>query len=237
MEKIKHPLADLIPIAALLLLPGVLLAGDGEDSDEEVPKFLRAGFVEVSVDSISPMGASRGPLLPVETGGVAAGFRPLRFIQVDAFGLSVLGTGMASNGRSVSVTYSDGPTLRRQIDDNSVLFTTGARLVLPVWRERLLFSAGGGWAGLFVNEYLDSGGAGSGSYNECYSCRSRRGWGPTAIAEVLVFPHADRQVGIGFHVRTVQIYSNGLSFRKAPSPGVNDRFVVIGGTMSFRFAP
>jgi hypothetical protein len=216
------------PLAEDLLVPG---------EEEGIPTLPGKPFIDVSFDSFAPKGASLGPLAVTQTVGVAIGFRPLKYFQVDAFRLNVILSGMASDGRQTYVQFSDGSRLTRQIEDSSLLITTGARVVLPVWRDRLLFSAGGGWAGLFVSEQINS--PGSYSYDEplpqCYSCRSRHGWGPTTVAEVVVFPNPARGLGFGFHVRTVQIYSDGISLRKPPSPGANDRFLMIGGTVSIRF--
>jgi hypothetical protein len=208
---------------------------DGEEAS--VPKLPGKPFFDVSFDSFAPKGASLGPLAVTEAVGVALGFRPLKYIQVDAVGFNVIPPGMASDGRQTYVQFSDGPRLTRQIEDSSFLITTGVRFALPVWRERLLFSAGGGWAGLFTSEQITS--PDSYSYDEplpqCYSCRSRHGWGPTTVAEIMVFPSSTRRLGFGFHVRTAQIHSDGISFRKPTSQGANDRFMMIGGAVSIRF--
>ena len=135
---------------------------------------------------------------------------------------------IASNPRQRLVQVSDGPAFAQQIDENAYLVSTGARLVLPIWRQRILLSAGGGWAGLFIEETIDSGSNGSyygaNPLDECRSCESRHWWGPTTVAEVMVFPRRDSPVGFGFHVRTIQIYSDGVSLRTPGTAGRNDRF-------------
>ena len=205
--------------------------------EESFPTLPGKPFFDVSSDSFAPKGSSLGPLTVTEAVGVAIGFRPLKYIQVDAFGFDIIPPGKASDGRQTHVQFSDGPRLTRQIEDSSFLITTGVRFLLPVWRERLLFSAGGGWAGLFTSEQINS--PDSYGYDEpsppCYSCRSRHGWGPTTVAEIMVFPSSTRRLGFGFHARTVQIHSDGISFRKPTSHGANDRFMIIGGTVSIHF--
>ena len=101
--------------------------------------------------------------------------------------------------------------------------------MLPLLREKLLLSAGGGWSGLQTNETIQ---ANPGEDIICLSCQSLRGWGPTEIAEVMFFPGDQRNVGVGVHVRGVQIITNGLSV-----PGTNvsgkDHFLLIGGRCVF----
>jgi hypothetical protein len=113
------------------------------------------------------------------------------------------------------------------------MLNIGARFVLPLAHDRVLLSAGPALTGLMVNEAIV---AQPNVVDTCSSCQSRRGWGPSGIAEILFFPEESRTIGFGFHVRYVQINSN-VSLRTGltgPSPG-NDRFLLIGGTVSFRF--
>jgi hypothetical protein len=227
-----------VPLSAAAQSDELLDATSPAITDEILPTSTGKPFIDMTFDSFTPRGPSTGPFASQPAAGFNVGLQPLKYLQIDGFGLSVIPSGLASNGRQVYVSFSDGPRLARWIDDSSILITTGARMVLPLWQRRILLSAGGGWAGLFVTEQIEA------PYNpyvyddtltKCYSCQSRHGWGPTAVAEAMVFPGVAHGVGFGFHVRTVQIHSDGISFRKPASLGSNDRFLMIGGTVSIRF--
>lgn len=78
--------------------------------------------------------------------------------------------------------------------------------------------------------------AGNEQLEGCDSCQGRRGHGPTEVAEVLFLPF--EHFGFGFHVRNVQISSNGLTPDSGPVSGgsitYKDRFLSIGGEISIR---
>jgi hypothetical protein len=123
----------------------------------------------------------------------------------------------------------------QEIGSSAGVVSTGARLVLPLFRERLLLSAGDGYSWLRSSEHVVTGS--SNVKSECTSCRSIGGSGPTEIVEIMWM--LERRAGIGFHVRNVQIKSSGL----APAASVyypsgmkfKDRFFLIGGEVSIRF--
>jgi hypothetical protein len=108
-----------------------------------------------------------------------------------------------------------------------LLFTSDVRFVVPLFRDRLLASAGGGIAWLQVSEAPQA--VGNEQLQWCYSCQGQRGHGPTEIVELLYLPN--EHVGFGFHVRNVQTSSGAFS------PGANGRpsFLLIGGSVSLRF--
>jgi hypothetical protein len=127
-----------------------LVAGE----EESVPTLPGKPFFDVSFDSFAPKGASLGPLAVTQAVGVAIGFRPLKYIQVDAFGFDIIPPGMASDGRQSfdgdGAGPSDqgmdgagicrrraadhGPRLTRQIEDSSFLPRTKVSPAKPAER-------------------------------------------------------------------------------------------------------
>jgi hypothetical protein len=114
--------------------------------------------------------------------------------------------------------------------------TTGARAVLPLFRERLLISAGGGFGWRLTTEEVETEGN---LTAQCTSYRHVGGHGPTEIAEIMYLPN--QHIGIGFHVRNFQISSGGLTpgayySNRFYGTTYKDSFLLIGAEVSLRWA-
>jgi hypothetical protein len=171
-----------------------------------------------------------------KSGGFAMGIRPIRYLQIDVVNLNILGgfNGLGNRTSTFQCTSGCTGTTALSIGTTNVLVTTGGRLVLPLFKERLLLSAGGGFADLTSFEHPNTTGN---TQATCISCQSVKGHGPTEIAEIMYFP--GKHMGIGFHVRNVQISSSGLTPDGIFSNSFfgthyTDRFWLIGGVISFR---
>lgn len=171
-----------------------------------------------------------------KSGGFAMGVRPIRYLQIDAINLDILGgfNGLGNRTSTFQCTSGCSGTTTLSIGTTNVLVTTGGRVVLPLFKERLLLSVGGGFAALSSVEHANTT---SNTKATCLSCQSVKGQGPTEIAEIMYFP--DRHVGIGFHVRNVKVSSSGLTPEGIFSNAFfgtryTDQFRVIGGVISFR---
>jgi len=172
-------------------------------------------------------------------GGFGMGFRPIRYLQIDPLHLVILSNFNGFGNRTstfvcVSNCTGTNQTTTFSIGTSHGLVTIGARFVLPLMKERLLLSAGAGFAYLRAFEQ-----ASTTAQASCYSCLSTSGHGPTEIGEIMFFP--SRHVGIGFHVRNVQISSSGLTADGIFSNSFfgtkyTDQFFLIGGSISFRGA-
>ena len=156
------------------------------------------------------------------------GVRPIRYLQA-GMSLSILGnfSGAATQSAPFQCTSGCSGTETRNIVPRSLLFTSDARFVLPLFRDRLLVSAGGGIAWLQVSEAPQA--VGNEQLQGCYTCQGRRGHGPTEVVELSYLPN--QHVGFGLHVRNVQTGSGAFS------SGANGdlRFLSIGGGVSLRF--
>lgn len=192
---------------------------------------FKKGGIEFGGDYFRRSGSSSSLLSTAGAGYFAMTFRPLRNLQIDGVQAEFVAH---SNDRLALIQFSDGTTAYREIQGHPALIAFGGRFVLPLLREKVLFSAGGGWAGLKFDESVQS------NPNEqitCVTCVNGSGWGPTEIAEVMFFPGDQRNVGFGFHVRGVQVITNGLSGLSADGSTISgkDHFLLIGGSVSIRF--
>jgi hypothetical protein len=189
---------------------------------------FKKGYVEFGGDYFRPSGSSSSLFSRSGAGYGALGFRPLRHLQIDGVQAEFF---PASSSRQITVQFSDGTFGTRTVNGRPSLLSFGGRFVLPLWREKVLVSAGGGWSGIDFSESIQT------FPNEqgiCITCQFHRAWGPTEIAEVTYFPGDQRNVGFGFHVRGVQAITNGLSADGSSLPGKN-HFALIGGSISIRF--
>lgn len=173
----------------------------------------------------------------VGAGSFAMGVRPIRYLQIDGLGVDILGNYNGFNSRTSTFQCVKGcssPTITTEsISGTSALATTGGRFVFPLFQERLLLSAGVGFGWLWTNEKVQTT-----AQTMCESCRHVGGHGATEVAEIMYLPKP--HVGIGIHVRNVQINSSGLTLDANDSNIVfgtkyKDRFLLIGGEISIRF--
>lgn len=215
-------------------------------------------FLDFGGDVFSPQTSTASNAVTICAGGVATqpgvgcsealksvnaftfgmGVRPIRYLQIDTT-LDILGNfnDFGNSQATYQCVSGCAGTASFKIGGTSGLLTTGARLVLPLRREKLLLSVGAGWAYLRAFEHPQAT-SDNQQFLHCPSCRSVSGNGPSEVAEVMymVNPH----IGIGAHYRNVQINSSGLDANGLFSNAFyattfKDRFSVVGAEISFRF--
>jgi hypothetical protein len=165
------------------------------------------------------------------------GVRPIRYMQVGMLG-SFLGNFNGTPTTSAPFTCTSGctGTYTATLSTHGNLFAIDGRAVLPLFGDRLQISGGGGIAWLETIQSADTGGV-----NVLATCPplcngSTRAHGPLELVEIKYFP-GNGHVGLGFHVRAIQVNSSGLNFTSAGSGGnYRDNFLQIGGQISFQFA-
>ena len=166
---------------------------------------------------------------------VGLGVRPRRYVQ-GGLGFNYVGNYAGFPPQSLDYQCVTGCTGggTRKVGTTSLVYTADARLVLPFFREHLTVSAGAGIGWLEINQKPQA--VGNEQIQGCSICQSRRAHGPTEIAEVIYFPA--EFIGIGFHYRSLQVSSSGLTPDTGPgvSSGITykDRFSLIGGGVTIR---
>lgn len=170
---------------------------------------------------------------------MAMGVRPIRYLQIDALSIWVLGDFNNWGSRSSTFTCvsgcTNGSVTTQTIGTLSSLFTTGARGVLPLHAGRLLLSGGAGIGWLSTDEHAQPTG------NEqliCQTCQHVGGHGPTFIGEIMYM--MTQHIGVGFHGRYVKISSSGLTQAGSLSNALDgttykDGFFLTGGEVSIRW--
>ncbi len=169
-------------------------------------------------------------------GGLGFQYRPLRYLEtgVDFHILGDSGAFGPQIAGSQCVVYGCSGNVIQNVSVLESMIVTSARAVLPLFREHLLISGGGGLALLFAN--LNP--VGNEQFSGCYACRSRSGHGPMEMGEVVYFPDQRRRLGIGFRVAPVQVRTSSLSAATAganPDQIFKDHFVLISVGASLRF--
>ncbi|HEY1760696.1 MAG TPA: hypothetical protein VGG72_35300 [Bryobacteraceae bacterium] len=170
------------------------------------------------------------------SGGFEMGVRPIRYLEAGVR-TDILGNfnGYQSNSATYQCVSGCTGVVNENIVTSSALITLNAQGVLPLFREHLLISAGGGIGWLEVRSNAQTGSAQV--QGGCPSCPPPQGGhGPTAVAGMMYFPN--RHVGFGLQFRDVQISSPGLSQVAGPFYGpitYKDRFYLISGEISVRF--
>lgn len=224
-------------LAAALLVAAAAWAG-------EVPKSYRPFSFDIGGGILKPQGPMRQWKL-VDAGGVrkplflepgslsfSFGYRPVRFFQLDA-GIDLSMGGATSMHRTIQTTRGE-----REVVNNLLAAPFGGRLVLPLFKEHFLISAGGGVAFLRNNESgvpKPTGDPYTYEVVECTSCQSRSGWGPYGLVQVLYVAGKGRHFGVGCTGRWTQAQLTGGFLPNYSRSQTKDNWLFLGGTMSFRF--
>ncbi len=191
-------------------------------------------YFDIGGDVISPR-SHHEYLTSAGGGSFALGVRPIRYLQTGLSG-SFLGNFNGNPASTAPFICTSGctGTYTAAIKTHGRLLAIDGRAVLPLLRERLQISAGGGMAWLGISESADTGNI-SVPQTCPPVCGDANGHGPTEVVEIKYFPGGGH-VGFGFHVRSMQIKSSGLNFNSAGLGGTyNDNFLLIGGQVSVRF--
>lgn len=173
----------------------------------------------------------------VGTGGFSGGVRPLRYFEA-AVRFDFLGNFNGYKTTTAPFQCVSGCTgvLNENIVTSSFMTTLDFQGVLPLFRDHLLISAGGGVDWLMVRSRVQTN-ANTQIQGTCFSCPPPQGGhGPTEVAEVMYLPL--RYLGVGVQVRNAQVSSGGLTEAAGPLFGpitYKDRFFLIAGEATLRF--
>jgi hypothetical protein len=225
--------------AALPLLAVLSLGASLAAHAQEKPKYQRFQ-VEVTGSAFRPTGkmvdwrlinsnGSDRPLFSSTPGfGFSFGYRPFRYLQVDGGG--DFGGGVAGVERTITVVpvNGSGSSSTRTVRDHLVVAPFGARFILPLMGDRLLFSVGGGGAAIADKES-------AGGNVTCTSCRSRTGFGSYGLAQAMWYGGTGKHLGVGFTARYLQARLSPGWLQNYPASGTRDRYLQLGGTVAFRF--
>jgi hypothetical protein len=211
---------------------------------QEQPKTYRPFTFDINGGILKPQGPMRKWKL-VDVGGVRKplflepgslsflfGYRPVRFFQLDA-GIDLSLGSPTSMHRTIQTTRGE-----REVVNNLLAVPFGGRLVLPLFKEHFLISAGGGAAFLRNNESgvpKPTGDPYTYEVVECTSCQSRSGWGPYGLVQVLYVPGKSRRFGIGCTGRWTQAQLTGGFLPNYSRSQTKDNWLFLGATMSVRF--
>lgn len=220
--------------AASILAPAQAMDGSppanqgraaNQSDDSGRPKY-RKGVMELHLSGITAGGDLKPTFSSGFAGGFTFGYRFQRYLQAD-FGFD-LSRGAANVNRTINTTGG-----LRSVGDDELFIPVGGRFVLPLARERLLLSAGGGYAYLKYSEV-----ARPASANEqviCSSCTARSGNGSYEMFQIKYLVDRQRHFGLGFTTKFFQGKTTGDGLGTALRFSSNDRWTSLSGTFSFHF--
>jgi hypothetical protein len=196
-------------------------AGSGAAQKPAYRKFI----IDFNVGGLNPGGDLQGKFSTAPGAGFNLGTGVHRHFQLDA-GFDA-GTGAAGVSRTINTT--GGP---RSVGDTEYFVPLGARFVLPLFRERLLLSGGGG--GAYIS-YTETPKAGANEVVICTSCVSRSGGGAFEVAQIKVMLDKQRRFGVGSTTRWYQASSKGGALGTNLQGNSKDRWTTVAGTLGFHF--
>ncbi len=157
---------------------------------------------------------------------ISYGYRFMRYFQADVGFDTVFGAG----GVRAFENTAFGPL---RIKDYQFFVPMGGRAILPVFRDRLLISGGGGFAWLKYSELLRQP---SDYYRfECPTCATRSGWGNYALVGANVFLDSSRHFRIGVTTKMYRGHTEGDPLADVPGVRTRDRWLNILGDVGFSF--
>jgi len=192
------------------------------------------GYLDFGGDVLIPRN-SQEYLTSAGGGGVGMGIRPIRYLQT-GFTAEFFGNFNGTPTTTAPFTCTSGctGTYNETLSARGNLMAIDGRGVLPLLGNRLQISGGGGIAWLEASTTINTGGVDVQQVCPPVCTGSQRGHGPTEIVDIKYFP-GNGHLGLGFHVRAMQIKSpSGLNF-SINGGGYNDHFLSIGGQISFQF--
>ncbi len=224
---------------ALLLCLSISVAAQEQGSSDQstaAGKAVQAGsgekpayrklILDFNVGGLKPSGDLQGKFSTAPGVGFNFGVRLHRYFQVDA-GFEA-GSGAAGVSRTINTT--GGP---RDVGDTEYFVPIGARLVLPLFKERLLLSGGGG--GAYIS-YQETPKARANETVICTSCVSRSGGGAFEVAQIKWMVDKQRHFGLGLTTRWYQASSKGATLGSTGLSGTSkDRWMTVAATLGFHF--
>jgi hypothetical protein len=189
-------------------------------------------YIDFGGDVLSPR-KSGEYLTTAGSGSFGQGFRPVRYLQA-GYAVSFLGNfnGTPTSTAPIKCTSGCTGTYTATIGARGTMLSIDVRPVLPLFREQLQISAGGGFTWINAIQHADTGGISVPNSCPPLCAGNTSGHGPSEIVEAKYFP-GNGHVGIGFHVRNIQVTSSGLNFATANSEGIyRDHFLAIGGEIT-----
>jgi hypothetical protein len=195
-----------------------------------VPEY-RKGSIGINFGKAEPRGDLSDIFKQSFLLGFDVGYRPVKYFQFDA-GVDLVG-GAAGVSRTIFVRpVGGGPVETRKIKDREIFVPFGGRLVLPLVKNRILLSGGGGFS--YVR-YAETPVTEGNETIECYSCSSRTGWGPYQVASVQFILDKNKHFGIGVTGKWYQVTTKGGSISTSIGERSRDRFFNLGANLGFYF--
>ena len=121
-----------------------------------------------------------------------------------------------------------------RIRDYQFLLPMGGRAVVPIARNRLLLSAGGGGAYLRYQEVVRQP-FGDNYRIDCPVCSARSGWGYYGLVGASVALDRMQMIRFGFTTRVVRGDTRGDSFGPVPGIRTSDTWVNSAAELTFSF--
>ncbi len=166
----------------------------------------------------APGGRIGGGILDVSPAlRIGYGFRFHRFFQVEG-GLDTVFHAARIND------YFESRFGDLRIKDYQYMVPVGGRAVVPLWRERILFSAIGGGAYLRYQEQIRQ--PFEDARVDCRPCRSRSGFGYYAGLGASIAMDPLRRFRLGTSIRVYRAGIGGDAFGRIPSIRTYDTWVV-----------
>lgn len=179
-------------------------------------------------------------------GGMTVGARVSRFAQID-FGIDITAPVIGGDREAIDeriMRQSFGiweprdpnAPIEGPVSDGPVfMMPFGPRLIVPIFRDRLVLGFGGGGAFLLHGEANDRVhpvlGRGCAA-----TCENRYGFGGYGLARVEFVPASPGRIGIGFMARYTRArLSGGGYLPRFSGAGARDEWLQVGGTLALRF--
>lgn len=156
----------------------------------------------------------------------AYGWRFLRNFQLDLGLDTVFGAAGVKAFEDTGFGYS-------RIRDYEFFVPAGGRVILPLFRGRLLIAGGGGGAWMHYTELLHQ--PAEYYHIDCVTCGSRSGWASYALADVSAYLDRGQHFRVGAVTKVYRGHTDGDFLAALPGLRTTDRWVNIMGLFGFSF--
>ena len=130
--------------------------------------------------------------------------------------------------------YLDTPFGPLRIKDYQFMVPLGGRAIIPLARDRVQISAGGGAAWLRYQEFVRQPYGGYWQI-DCPPCRTRSGWGYYALVGFSVALDYGRHFRLGAYTKVYRAETEGDSFGALPPIVTQDAWILPVAEFSFNF--
>jgi hypothetical protein len=156
----------------------------------------------------------------------AYGWRFNRYLQADVGLDTVFGAAGVRAFEDTGIGYA-------RIRDYEFFLPMGGRVILPLFRGRLLIAGGGGGAWAHYTELLHQ--PADYFHIDCLTCGSRNGWMSYALADISAFLDQGQHFRVGAVTKVYRGYTDGDPLGSLPVGRTTDRWVNIMGLFGFSF--